>query len=168
MATAKEDPKNKLNALYQLIQKMTPSSPPEDFDTFAAFFSPDCKVFLRSMREHKRPGIGHSGAISMLKEMLECWSLNERRVLSTCSTSDGELATVFFETSKRLTIVGDVIDPFYETEVAVFNAEGLITDLRIYSCWSHIVSIIQDKTGSGPYNNPKEARAMLEDQAVDA
>lgn len=46
--------------------------------------------------------------------------------------------------------MGDILDPFFETEIATFNEECLIKELKVYRCWSPIVSIVQDKTGVGP------------------
>jgi hypothetical protein len=47
----------------------------------------------------------------------------QRKVLSSAITADG--SRVFSETEKRLIIHGEPVDPFFETEVAVFNSEGL-------------------------------------------
>jgi hypothetical protein len=44
--------------------------------------------------------------------------------------------------------VGEAID-LPETEVVTFHIGGLINSLRLYSCWSPIVSIVQEKTGYG-------------------
>lgn len=43
--------------------------------------------------------------------------------------------------------MGNVLDPFFETEIATFNEEGLIKELKAYSCWSPMVRIVQDKAG---------------------
>jgi hypothetical protein len=144
----------KLDALYETIQNLSLSSPPEEFDKFGAFFDNDCKAWLKNMREYDTPSIGRQGTIDKLRSIMKekYWSIAGRKVISSATTADG--LRVFSETEKRLIIHGEPVDPFFETEVAVFNSEGLITELRLYNCWSPIVSIIQQKTGNGPYETP--------------
>lgn len=52
----------------------------------------------------------------------------------------------------KLLVLGEILDPFYETAVLSFNEEGLITEWKMYSCRSHVVAIVQMKTGMGPYS----------------
>jgi hypothetical protein len=145
---------DKLDALYETIQSLSLSSKPEEFEKFSAFFDKDCKAWLKNMREYDTPGIGRQGVIDKLRSIMmeKFWRIAERKVLFSATTADG--SRVFSETEKRLIIHGEPVDPFFETEVAAFNSEGLITELRLYNCWSPIVSVIQQKTGDGPYAHP--------------
>jgi hypothetical protein len=139
----------RLDALYSTIQSLKSTSSSQDFDAFGAFFDKDCTVYLKSMREHADPSIGRQAAVDSLREILAQYHIEERRVLSRATTEDG--STVIVEMKNSLNVLGDILDPFYETAVAVFNEGGLITGLKTYSCRSHIVGMIQEKTGEGPY-----------------
>ena len=140
----------KLNELYAIIQQLRPSSPPEQFEAFAQNFTTDCTVYLKSMNMHRMPGLSRVEAIEDIKEVLEKVQILERDVLHFALASDG--CTVFCETKQRISVMGDVIEPFFETEVATFDQDsGLIKQLKVYSCWSPIVDIVQKKTGRGPY-----------------
>jgi len=103
------------------------------------------------MREYDMPAIGRQQVTNKLREIMteKYWSISERQVLSSSITSDG--LQVFNETRKRLLVCGLPVDPFYETEVAIFDSQGLITELKLYSCWSPVASIIQHQTGKVPY-----------------
>ena len=149
MATSSTALHQRLDALYDTIQKLTPASSSDEFDTFGAFFDHNCTVYLKSMREAADPSIGRQGVIDDLKEYIKVCHLDERRVLARSAATDG--STIFCEMKNRLDILGEILDPYYETAVAVFNEEGLITQLKHYGCRSYIVAIIQDKTGVGPY-----------------
>lgn len=138
----------KLNALYDIIQGLTLTSSDEDFQAFGAFFAEDCTVYLKSMNLHRMPGVTRTGAIEDMKEVLEKVKIEKREILSSSTTADG--LTLICETKQRINVMGDVLDPFFETEIATFNEEGLIKELKVYSCWSPIVRIVQDKTGVGP------------------
>lgn len=142
-----------LNELYQTIKSLRSSSSLEEFGKFAAFFTEDCRTWLKGMREHAVPAVGRQAAIDKLKEIMgdRYWRLDERTVLSSSTTADAEGSKVFCETTKRLVLHGQVLDPWYETEVAVFTPDGLIKDFKLYCCWSPIASMIQDITGVGPY-----------------
>jgi len=139
----------KVDDLYCTMQSLKSTSTPADFDVFGEFFDKNCIVFLKSMREYAEPSIGKDAAIESLKEILAQYHIEERRVLSRAASEDG--STVIVEMKNRLNVLGSELDPFYETAVAVFTEEGRIAELKIYSCRSHIVGIIQDKTGEGPY-----------------
>jgi hypothetical protein len=140
---------DKLDSAYRLMQKLNPTSSSTDLAEFGAFFDPNCTVYLKSMREHAEPSFGREGAIKALKENLSVVHIDERRVLSRSTSAEG--LTVFCEMKNRLLVLGEVLDPFFETAVVSFNDKGLITEWKLYSCRSHIVALIQMKTGTGPY-----------------
>lgn len=83
-----------------------------------------------------------------MTEVLEKVKIEKREILASSVTADG--LTVFCETKQQINVMGDILDPFFETEIATFNEERLIKELKVYSCWSPIVRIVQDKTGVGP------------------
>ena len=118
----------KLDALYSAMQRLKPTSPPEDFDAFGAFFDKDCIVYLKSMREHAEPSIGREAAIASLRQNVAQYYIEERRVLSRATSEDGMMAIV--EMKNHLSVLGSTLDPFYETVVAVFNREGLVSELK--------------------------------------
>ncbi|WMI38775.1 uncharacterized protein CLAFUR5_20137 [Fulvia fulva] len=126
---------------------MHTNSPPEHCSHFSTFFTTNCLTQVRSMRE---PVLhGRSAAISDLKERLNYWHLDEPRIISRTTSDDG--MTVILEMANKLSILGDVIDPFPETVVARFDEGGCIESLKGYNCQSPVVYIVQQKTGKGPY-----------------
>jgi hypothetical protein len=141
--------RTKLEELYATIQTLRPSSSQDDFDKFASFFTTDCAVYLKSMNPHNMPAISRSEAIEDLQEVLSKYSLESREVIFHTLASDNY--TVLCETKKRINVMSEVID-FPETEVVTFDEGGLIKVLKLYSCWSPIVTIVQEKTGYGPYS----------------
>lgn len=139
----------KLDDLYKTIDGLTLNSTSEKFDAFGAFFSGNCTVYLKSMREYDEPSAGPQAAIDALRDNKKEQHVAERRILSRSITADG--LTIYCEMKNRLHVLGQTLDPFYETAVVVFNDKGFITELKQYSCRSHIAEIIQDQTGLGPY-----------------
>ena len=141
----------KLYDLCDVIQNLSPSSSDAEFEQFGTFFASHGKAYLKNMREHDQPAKGRKEIIEKMKEIMteKHWRIVDRQVLSCSVTSDG--SRILCETKKRLRVCGRPVDPFYETEVAVFDDQGLIAELRLYSCWSPIVSVVQQETGKGPY-----------------
>lgn len=140
----------KLDSVSALMQKLKSTSSPEDFAEFGAFFDPHCTVYLKSMREHAEPSFGREGAVQSMKENLDVVHIEERRVLSRSTSADG--FTIVCETKNRLDVLGEILDPFFETAIVSFNDKGLIIEWKMYSCRSHIVALVQIKTGAGPYS----------------
>jgi hypothetical protein len=141
-----------LDDLYGIIQSLTPTSPPSSFSAFAQFFAPDCTVYFKSMNMHRMPGISRAEAIDDIREVVSKLQIRSREVLhfAVSSSSDGR-DTVFCETRQRIDVLGETIEPFFETHVVEFGEGGLITGFRNYCCWSPVVDIVQRKTGLGPY-----------------
>lgn len=139
-----------LDALYNTWQSLRKTSSAADLEAFAAFFSPNSTVWLESMREHLTPSRGRDGIVQTMRANLEHYHLQEQRVISQSGGMDD--TRMFCEMKNRLVVEGAVLDPFYETAVVVFDDAGLIVDLKLYSCRSHIVMLIQEKTGEGPYS----------------
>jgi hypothetical protein len=158
------DSYNKLQKLYQTIDSLSKTPTTEKFDEFGALFSDNCTAYLASMREYDEPSIGRQAVITDQKAILHQYHVHKRRVLSHSTTSDG--LTVFCEMKNSLHIFGQVLDPFYETAVVVFNEQGLITELKQYSCRSHIMEVIQDQTGVGSYSKLEGTKATAMESAA--
>lgn len=143
--------RSKLYDLYANIQSLSLTSSDAEFEKVGSLFAPNGKAYFKNMREHDKPAEGREAIIQKLKEIMteKHWQIVERKVISSSITSDG--SRLFCETKKRLLVYGIPVDPFFETEVAVFDNCGLIEELRLYSCWSPIASVIQQVTGKGPY-----------------
>jgi hypothetical protein len=145
----------KLDDLFNLLQTMSPTSSASTLEKFGEFFIPNCQTNLRGMREE--PISGRQAAIDDLKDHLSIWHLDQRRVENQAATAqqDGGVV-VFCQMKSRLSILGQTLDPFNETAVVRFvsgeNGELLIEDLKMCSCRSPIVDIVQRKTGQGPYS----------------
>ncbi|PVH96303.1 hypothetical protein DM02DRAFT_687938 [Periconia macrospinosa] len=138
----------RLNELYAIIQKLSPSSSADEFQAFASRFTTDCTVHFKSMR--LPPGNNRQEAISEMKEVLEQYQIEDREVLQISLAPDGY--TVFCETKQRVNVMGEVVEPWCETQVVTFDDEGLVKSLKTYCCWSPIVAVVQRKTGNGPYS----------------
>lgn len=140
---------DKLRALQAKLDNLSSVSAPEQFNSLGNLFTEDCITFVYSMREYDEPSIGREATVEKYKKILKFCHIYERRILSHSTAPDGK--TVYCEMKNCVHIFDEFLDPFYETVVAVFDDEGLIKELRQYSCRSHIVEIIQAKTGEGPY-----------------
>ena len=140
-----------LDKLYESIKSLAPSSSPDEFDKFAAFFTPDCKTWLQGMTH--AGANGRKETVDKLKRLMSdrFWRVDERRVVSASVTASANGHKAFCETTKRLILHGQALDPFHETEVVEFTEDGLIKDFKLYCCWSPIASKLQDITGEGPY-----------------
>lgn len=146
-----------LEAMYDHIQKLNTNPSDDDLTQFGAFFTLNCTTNLRSMRED--PKHGRQAAIDDLKDHLNVWRLEERRVdaQSTVVNADGSV-TVFCQMSNKLSILGDTLDPYPETIVVNLalddeqNNKMRVCDFKSYGCRSGMVKIIQSKTSKGPYS----------------
>lgn len=147
------NPESKLSDLYTVIQSLCPSASEAEFHKFGILFAFDCTVYLKNMNEFNQPAKGRDQTIMKLREIMsdKHWRLAGREVLSSSTISNQDGTRIFCETKKRLVICGQRVEPFFETEVATLDDEGLIKELRLYSCWSPIASTIQQVTGKGPY-----------------
>jgi hypothetical protein len=129
------------------MDKLTRDSSSEEFDAVGSLFSTDCTAYLLSMREYEEPSIGRQAVVDKLKETLQETHTYERQILHQSTTG----TTVFCEMNSTVHVLGEKLNPFYETWVVTFDEDGLVKDLKKYSCRSHIVEIVQQKTGNGPY-----------------
>lgn len=141
----------RLDAVYHQLSVLRQESTPAEFEKFAQFFAEDCTAYLRSMREHAEPAIGRTAVVNHLKDILNDHDFDRRSVISQ-SVNEQE-SRVFCEMENRYMIHGQPLDPCHETAVVVFDADGLISNFKQYSCRSHIVMMIQRATGVGPYHD---------------
>ncbi|PTB75618.1 hypothetical protein M440DRAFT_355917 [Trichoderma longibrachiatum ATCC 18648] len=145
-------PLQTITNLYTHLLTLTPTSPPSALDHFASYFSPSCKVYLKSMREANDPAVDHAAIVRHLRDYLKDQVLEQRNVVSQAVSEDGEGARVFLEMENRYNVHGQILDRFPETLVATFDEEGLINSFKLYSCRSHVIMLIQSATGEGPYS----------------
>jgi hypothetical protein len=149
MSTTDMSNRATLDRFHQVWQALRPTSSDEEFAQFGAFFDESCTAWLQSMREWEEPSIGRQATVAQAKELAAIYHVERRTVTSSLTSDDGR--TVMLEMRNRLDVLGVALDPFYETAVARFNDDGLIVDLKMYSCRSPIVGIVQTVTGKGPY-----------------
>lgn len=147
---------DRLRALQATLDTLSSASSPEEISNLGHFFAEDCIAYVASMREYDEPSIGRNATIAKYREILQFYHIHERRVLSHSTSADGK--TVFCEMKHSVHIFDELLDPFYETVVAIFDDKGLIKELRQYSCRSHLIEIIQAKTGEGPYSVLPDSR----------
>lgn len=141
----------RLDAAYAKLEALRPDSPLSDFENFASLFSDDCAVYLRSMREVKEPALNRLAIVSQLQDIMKDLYFEKRKVVSqVVSEAD---ARAFVEMENKYHVYETVFDAFPETLVATFDDEGLISSFKLYSCRSHIVKVIQENTGLGPYSD---------------
>ncbi|KAH9892294.1 hypothetical protein F4778DRAFT_315030 [Xylariomycetidae sp. FL2044] len=176
--TQYDSPASRLDALLAHWQRLTPSSPDAQFQAFASFFAADCTAWLLSMREVASPSVGRAGVVQGIRDAVATAQVKDRRVVSlatsttttsttsttstsTTSTKNASTKVVFCETANTIVVHGHVVENFPETVVARFNNDNddedeeeggqLIVDLKVYSCRSPVVEIVQAVTGAGPY-----------------
>lgn len=149
---------DKLKALYAKLDTLSSASSTTEVDSLGDFFSDDCVTYLSSMREYDEPSIGKLITVEKYRESLKILHVHERRIISHSTTADGR--TVFFEMKNAVHCFEELLDPFFETAIATFDENGLIKELKHYSCRSHIVEIIQKYTGEGPYGEVPETRGQ--------
>ncbi|KAH0490731.1 hypothetical protein TgHK011_002187 [Trichoderma gracile] len=143
-------PLDTITAIYNHLLTLHPSSSPNALDKFASYFSPSCKVYLKSMREANDPAVDRAAIVNHLRDYLKDQVLEQRNVISQSVSEDG--GRVFVEMENRYNVHGQILDRFPETLVATFDEEGLVESFKLYSCRSHIVMLIQTATGEGPYS----------------
>jgi hypothetical protein len=151
MAVTSNSEHSAIDKVYELMMKLSESSPPEDYEAIAAYFDKDCVVYPWSMREYALPAVGRKAAMREFQERAKIERILAREVLSHSSSADRK--TLFCEMKHRVDVFGQTVDPYFETAVATMTNEGLIGELKLYSCRSHLVKAYQDHTGFGPYSD---------------
>lgn len=144
---------DRLDALYETWSHLSKSSSPSDLQSFVDFFSPECETNIKSMREPSRHG--KDALMSALKEFLAVEKIDQIRTMTQAVGPDG--LTVYREMRNIIDILGSKME-MPETVVVVFNQEGLIERLMVYSCRSHIVRVVQEVTSKGPYSKEEMDR----------
>ena len=130
----------KMDALHQLIHETNLNSAPEVFEKYGSFWTPDAKAYMRGMGQP--PSVGREQIVKDYKELFTYWSLDERRVLSRAASVDG--TTVVAEMDNVLTIAGEKIEHFFETEVVTFKGD-LIQEYHLYADPSPILDVFAKK-----------------------
>lgn len=139
-ATSSNELHAKMDALHQLIHDTTLNSPPEVFEKYGSFWTPDAKAYMRGMGQP--PSVGREQIVKEYRELFTYWSLDERRVLSRAASEDG--TTVVAEMDNVLTIAGEKVEHFFETEVVTFKGD-LIQEYHLYCDPSPILEIFTKK-----------------------
>ena len=123
---------------WNVMRDLRTDSPPEMWDKWASYLSPDCKMHLSGMGHHEAHG--QNDAKEHMKRILTHWILKERRVLNQgMDFSSGR--TLMANMNNRLDILGEEID-FPETEVVEFDEQGRIVDYKLYCDPTPIKSIV--------------------------
>lgn len=139
-ATPSNELHAKMDALYELVHDTNLNSLPEVFEKYGNFFTPDAKAYMRGMGQP--PSIGREQIVKDYKDLFTYWTLDERRVLSRAANEDG--TTVVSEMDNVLTIAGEKIEHFFETDVVTFKGD-LIQEYHLYTDPSPILDIFTKK-----------------------
>ncbi|KAK5684288.1 hypothetical protein LTS10_004154 [Elasticomyces elasticus] len=127
----------KLDELYHHPETVTATSSDADFNRLRLQHSQHARV------SHNR----QTSTPSRHQNLSQSYRIVSRRI------QDGNTAVVFCQMSNRIDIMGDIVDPFQETAVVTFDGEErLVSKLKLYSCRSPLVRVMQEKTRLGPYS----------------
>lgn len=138
---ATQDRHATLDAFWASIKSLSPASPKADFEKYSAFIAPNATLFLNGMSAP--PVEGPEAALEAMQNLVQFWSIAERRVLSRSLSGNGKIAVV--EMDNHLTIMGDGVEHFPETEVVEFDDKGLIAKYRLYCDPKPIMDIVAKK-----------------------
>jgi hypothetical protein len=116
-----------LDAFWETIAPLRPTSSDSEYQKVASFIAPDAKLYFNGMEAP--PSIGPQGAVEALKVLTTYWELKERKVVTRATSPDGK--TVVAEMNNKVAIVGSELD-LVEVEFAEFSSDGLITSYRLY------------------------------------
>lgn len=139
-----------VDAVFSHIQSLRPDSSLLELEKVASLFTTDCIAYLRSMREILEPAIGREAIVDHLRELAKDQQLQKYRVIA--QAVDEKSSRIFSEMENRYTIHDYSVDTFPETSIMTFDADGLISSFKLYSCRSQLVHLIQKATGIGPYS----------------
>ena len=142
---------SKVNEFFTAWEALRPDSSDAVYDRLGSLFDKDCIANPISMRESVSPRIGRLAVVEGYKELVreQRCSIIQRRIESQIVDEDQRIVSC--EMKNRLSVNGCPLDPFHETAVLKYNAEGFIASLNMYSCRSPIMTILQKTTGLGPY-----------------
>lgn len=139
-----------LETLYSIYATLRVDSSRKDFDEFASLFADECEVYLRSMREHRTPARSPAEIVEHLQDILKDQFLAKHHIISQAFDEGNQ--RVFTEMANDYEIHGKILPSFAETCIATFDGNGRIKTLKLYSCRSDLVFLIQQATGQGPYS----------------
>ncbi|CAF9922106.1 MAG: hypothetical protein GOMPHAMPRED_002495 [Gomphillus americanus] len=146
-----DDRMNQLEDLYILWASLRPESGDEQFIAFGDYFHPFCVAWLSSMRDYANPSRGRKEIVEFVKASLKNYHYESRDIVSRSYSED--YLKISIEGKASMNIMGTLLENVYETVVATFDqTTGLISDLKVYTCRSHLVLVLQSKTGRGPYS----------------
>lgn len=131
----------KLDAWWEAVDAIKPDSPKTDLDKFASFLAPDVEAYFNGMGS--APAKGREGCIAAISQLSNFWAA-DRKVISRTGSSDG--LTIVAEMKNDLTVFGEALDGFPETEVVEYTVDGLIKSYRLYVDPAPVMEIVQRKT----------------------
>lgn len=127
MASTADELHAKLDAFWESIAPLRPASTDAEYQKMASFIAPDAKLWFNGVNAPVT--IGPAGAVEALKTMTTFWSIEERRVLTRATSTDGK--TIIAEMDNRL-VLGGLPTDLNEVEIVTFNDEGLIQTYRLH------------------------------------
>ncbi|KAL2800581.1 hypothetical protein BJX66DRAFT_332145 [Aspergillus keveii] len=134
---------SKLTAWWKVIQNLRLDSPPEDWNAFSSYLSPNCTVYLNGM--NAEPCKGRDSTAQHMKRLLGYWAIKERRVLSQGLDPGGRI--IMASLLNALLIRGELLD-LPEAEVVEFDDEGRILEYKLYADPQPIMAIMRAKANS--------------------
>jgi hypothetical protein len=66
----------------------------------------------------------------------------------------------------RLYVLGQKLDPFYETVVVIFDEDGHIKELKQSTYQSHTLKIVQTQTGLWPYTKVPSIKGIWDTNLI--
>lgn len=117
-----------LDAFWVAVDQIQTTSTNEEWEKLAGYFADDAVLYVLGMSSP--PVTGKAAAIESFKTLKTYWALVERRQRSQSLSADGKVAVV--EMDNHLTIFGEHVEHFPETEVVEFDEAGKIASYRLY------------------------------------
>jgi hypothetical protein len=130
-----------LDTFWSTLQTLKPDSPDAEWDKLAAFVHPEAVMYTMGM--NAPPNRSRAEALAAFKGLVGYWKLVERRVVASGLSADGK--TAFNEMKNHITILGETLDHYPETEIVQFDDDGLIVSYRLYLDPSSAMKIFAEK-----------------------
>lgn len=117
-----------LDAFWVAVDQVKTTSTDEEWKSLVDYFADNAVLYVLGMASP--PVTGKAAAIESFKTLKTYWALVERRQRSQSLSTDGKVAVV--EMDNHLTIFGEHVEHFPETEVVEFDDAGKIASYRLY------------------------------------
>lgn len=144
MASSATTPFTTLDKFYAVLNKVQPTSTANEWSLLTDFFTKDAVLYLQGMGG---PSVtGSEATVDAIKSLKSYWALVERRQRTRALSADGKTAIV--EMDNHLTIFGEHVEHFPETEVVEFNDVGKIISYRLYCDGTPLKDIVAKRMAS--------------------